>query len=120
MKNRIYLLLIFSCISLNSCTTDSISDLEEAQNENSITYTSTIKGIIDNNCIRCHAAVPINGAPMSLTTYENVKDAVLNRNLLDRISRAEGTSGAMPFGGPRLSQNSIDAINEWANTNFPQ
>jgi len=57
---------------------------------------------------------------MSLTTYEKVKDAVLNRNLLNRISRAEGTSGAMPLGGPRLPQNSIDAINEWANTNFSQ
>jgi len=120
MKKKTYLLLIISCIAFNGCTTDSISDLEEIQNENSITYISTIKGIIDNNCIRCHATVPINGAPMSLTTYENVKEAVLNRNLLDRISRAEGTSGAMPFGGPRLPQNSIDAINEWTNTDFPQ
>lgn len=119
MKNKIYILSIFSCITFNSCTTDSISDLEETD-ETVITYATTIKGIIDNNCIRCHATVPINGAPMSLTTYENVKDAVLNRNLLDRISRAEGTSGAMPFGGPRLPQSNIDAINEWANNNFPQ
>lgn len=119
MKNIINFLLLSGFVALSSCSTDSLSDLEGI-NENSVTYTSTIKGIIDNNCIRCHATVPINGAPMSLTTYENVKDAVLNRNLLDRISRAEGTSGAMPFGGPRLPQNSIDAINEWANTDFPQ
>jgi hypothetical protein len=119
MKNKIYILLIFSCITFNSCTTDSVSDLEETE-VTIITYTTTIKGIIDNNCIRCHATVPVNGAPMALTTYENVRDAVLNRNLLDRISRAEGTSGAMPFGGPRLPQSNIDAINEWADNNFPQ
>lgn len=119
MKNRIYLLLIISCIAFNSCTTDSLSDLEGTSDE-TITYTSTVKGIIDNNCIQCHAAVPINGAPMALITYENVKEAVLNRNLLDRISRAEGTAGAMPFGGPRLAQRNIDAINEWTNTDFPQ
>ena len=118
MIQKIFLLaLLYTTIS---CTTDSISDLEEIQNENPITYFSTVKRIIDNNCIQCHAAVPINGATMSLTTYEKVKDAVLNRNLLNRISRAEGTSGAMPLGGPRLPQNSIDAINEWANTNFSQ
>ncbi|WP_333809942.1 cytochrome c [Flavobacterium sp.] len=120
MKNRIYILSILSCITFNSCTTDSVSDLEDTQNEGAITYTTRVKAIIDNNCVRCHASVPVNGAPMSLTTYENVKDAVLNRNLIDRISRAEGSSGAMPLGGPRLTQNNIDAINEWANTNFPR
>lgn len=119
MKHKIIFLSILVCIIFNSCTTDSFSDLEGIPEE-SITYTSTVKEIIDNNCIQCHASTPVNGAPMSLTTYENVKDAVLNRNLLDRISRAEGTSGAMPFGGPRLPQSSIDAINEWANTDFPQ
>lgn len=120
MKNRIYLILFLSCITFNSCTTDSVSDLDNTQDNNTITYTSTVKTIINNNCIQCHASVPTNGAPMSLTTYENVKDAVLNRNLLDRISRAEGTPGAMPLGGPRLPQNSIDIINDWASTNFTQ
>lgn len=108
-----------SCITFNSCTSDSISDLEGI-NETNVTYSTTVKSIIENNCIQCHASTPVNGAPMSLITYENVKDAVLNRGLLDRISRAEGTPGAMPFGGPRLPQTSIDAINNWANNNFPQ
>jgi len=33
--------------------------------------------------------------------------------LLDRISREEGASGAMPLGGPRLPQNTIDLIFQW-------
>lgn len=120
MKNKFYLIILSGFATLSSCTTDSLSDLGESDNTSEVTYTSTIKSIIDNNCIMCHGDVPTNGAPMSLTTYENVKDAVLTRNLLDRISRTEGTSGAMPFGGPRLSQNDINAISTWIDANFPQ
>lgn len=119
MKNNIYFVLTISFFTFYSCTSDSIYDLGGIT-ETNVTYSSTVKAIVDNNCIQCHASTPVNGAPMSLTTYENVKDAVLNRGLLDRISRAEGTDGAMPFGGPRLPQTNIDAINNWANNNFPE
>jgi len=120
MKNKIYLIILSGFATLSSCTTDSLSDLGQPTDLNEITYNSTVKSIIDSNCIVCHGNVPTNGAPMSLTTYENVKDAVLTRGLLDRISRAEGTSGAMPFGGPRLPQNDINAISTWIDANFPQ
>lgn len=120
MKTKNYLIILSCFAAFSSCTTDSLSDLGEPNNTLEITYTSTVKSIIDNNCITCHGNVPTNGAPMSLTTYENVKDAVLNRNLLDRISRSEGTSGAMPLGGPRLPQNDINAVTTWINADFPQ
>lgn len=120
MKTKNYLIILSGFATFSSCTTDSLSDLEEQTNISEITYTSTVKSIMDNNCIVCHGNVPTNGAPMSLTTYENVKDAVLNRNLLDRISRSEGTSGAMPLGGPRLPQNDINAISAWIDADFPQ
>jgi hypothetical protein len=51
---------------------------------------------------------------MSLVTYENVKQAVLSRGLLDRISRNNGEEGLMPNGGPRMPQNNIDLINAWS------
>lgn len=103
----------FFILIMTSCTTDSLSDLTTVEEVEMITYSENIKSIIDNNCIACHASTPVNGAPMSLTTYENVKEAVLDRGLLDRISRAEGTPGAMPFGGPRLPQNDINTIIQW-------
>lgn len=109
---KLIILVPFSFL-LNSCTNDSLSDLTTVDDIESATYTQNVKSIIDNNCIVCHGSTPANGAPMSLTTYEKVKEAVVNRGLLDRISRAEGTSGAMPFGGPRLPQTSIDAIVQW-------
>ncbi|MBF4519354.1 hypothetical protein D3C87_2000470 [compost metagenome] len=50
---------------------------------------------------------------MSLVTYEQVKNAVLNRGLLTRISLENGDSSLMPQGGPRLPQATIDIINKW-------
>jgi hypothetical protein len=57
---------------------------------------------------------------MSLTTYADVKNAVLNRGLLDRISRAQGSPGMMPNGGIRLPQATIDKIFEWAQNGLPE
>lgn len=105
-----------SILIITSCTSDSESDLTNNTpiNEN-VTYTGTIRNIIDNNCIMCHGTTPTNGAPMPLTTYANVKDAVLNRGLLDRISRPQGSPGMMPSGGTRLPQSTIDQVVQWKN-----
>jgi len=77
-----------------------------------VTY-QDVRFVFENICTQCHSNPTQNGAPMPLVTYENVRDAVLNRPLLDRISREEGASGAMPLGGPRLPQNTIDLIFQW-------
>jgi mono/diheme cytochrome c family protein len=75
---------------------------------------------MDTNCISCHGNTPSNGAPMSLTTYQNVKDAVLTKGLIDRISRAQGAAGMMPFGGTRLPQSKIDEVINWKNNGYVQ
>ncbi|MES2410455.1 MAG: cytochrome c [Bacteroidota bacterium] len=121
MKKRLYFPLIaaFGIVFVLSCTNDSSSDLIDIT-QGEITYANTVKAIIDNNCISCHADVPVNGAPMSLTTYENVKNAVQTRGLLDRISRPQGAPGMMPSGGTRLPQAKIDQIFEWASNGLPE
>ena len=50
---------------------------------------------------------------MSLATYDMVKEAVLNRDLLDRINRNPGDDGLMPLGGPRLPQQTINLLFKW-------
>lgn len=120
MKNKKSIFILALFVAFSSCTNDSISDLGKTINLDEITYNSTIKGIIENKCTNCHGEIPTNSAPMSLTTYEEVKEAAINRNLLDRISRAEGTSGAMPLGSSRLPQSEIDAFSAWINANYPQ
>jgi uncharacterized membrane protein len=77
------------------------------------TYNQNVKSIIDNNCVVCHATVPKNGAPMSLVTYDQVKQAVMSRGLLTRISLENGNGSLMPSGGPRMPQATIDIILKW-------
>lgn len=108
-------------LALVSCSNDSTSDLiDSTPIDEDVTYTANIKSIIDNNCISCHGTIPTVGVPMSLTTYENVREAVLNRGLIDRISLENGTSGLMPEGGPRLPQNTIDLIIQWQTDGFQE
>lgn len=116
MKKKTLLIVpfILGLFLVTSCTNDSSNDLIEIDENVDITYTNTVKSIIDNNCITCHSAVPQFGAPMPLVTYEQVKDAVLNRGLLDRISRDQGASGMMPLGGTRLPQVVINQVFEWS------
>lgn len=110
---RLILSFVFISFLFTNCTNDSTSDLIEGIGTGDATYTLNVKSIIDNNCIMCHAATPVNGAPMSLTTYEQVKDAILHRPLVDKISRPQGAPGMMPNGGTRLPQASINIIIKW-------
>lgn len=108
-----FLLIITVCAIILSCTNVSEDDLIDVTPlPNTVTYVDDVKSIIDNNCISCHNNPPTNGAPMSLLLFENVKDAVQNRNLIGRIT-GEGPGNLMPFGGPKLPQNIIDIIIQW-------
>lgn len=113
MKNTKYFIFI-SFLFIASCSTNSEDDLTNPiVLNNTTTYTLNIKQIIDNNCTSCHGASPSNGASTSLVTYAQVKASVQSGSLLDRISRAQGSSGMMPNFGTRLPQTSIDLIADW-------
>jgi mono/diheme cytochrome c family protein len=103
-----------------SCTSNSTSDLTNPSVVGNVTYTKDIKPIVDQNCIRCHGDVQLNGAPMALTTYAFVKDAILTRPLLVKISKENGEPGLMPNGGPRLPQEKIDLFFKWKEQGLQQ
>ena len=112
MKHKFIFCLTVLLFSYN-CSYVSEDDLiDTTPLPETITYQDNVKTIIDNNCISCHSNPPINGAPISLTTYNDVKNAIENNGLISRIS-SEDLSFVMPFGGPRLPQNLIDIIIEW-------
>ncbi len=114
MKKKLFqIILLNSILFLFGCTAVSEEDLVDATPiPETITFNENVKPIIDNNCIFCHSNPPQNGAPMPLVSYENVKEAVQNRNLVGRIS-SEDPAFMMPFGGPRLPQNLIDIVIQW-------
>lgn len=67
-----------------------------------VTFNADIKPLITANCGSCHS---------SFTTYQTAKNNI--DKILDRIQRAAGSSGAMPQGGPKLSQSDIDKFIKW-------
>ncbi|HKX86567.1 MAG TPA: hypothetical protein VJL37_07835 [Flavobacterium sp.] len=111
------ILSLFFALPFLGCVSDSESDLTNPVPE-IVSYASDVKPIIENNCLFCHTNPPQNGAPMSLITLLDVRNAIENRGLLDRISRPQGADGMMPNGGTRLPQSSIDLIIKWRDDGF--
>lgn len=103
MKYISKLTLICICLlGFSSCTKAFISDGTETTNpiDKTITYTADVKQIMTNNCITCHGG-PSPSAGLELTTYTNVKNAALNRNLLERMNDA---TAPMPQSGLLILQ----------------
>jgi uncharacterized membrane protein len=111
--NKIHYLIFSTLFFVFGCSNHSEDDLTTPLTSNTTKYIQNIKPIIDNNCVACHGATPSAGAQTSLVTYNQVKTSVQNNGLIDRISRAQGASGMMPYQGTRLPQSSIDLIIDW-------
>lgn len=107
MKKLFIVPIIIVLFFFNSCTSDDDDKMTDLP-ANDVTYTATIKVIIDDNCLNCHVDPPLNGASMSLLTFENVRDAVMNRDLIGRV---EG--GSMPPVGDLLTDSQVQAIKDW-------
>jgi hypothetical protein len=97
---------------LFSCSSNSEDDLIlPIENIEIVKYTQNVKPIIDNNCVICHGNSNPN-AGLSLTNYNQVKQAVLNNGLLNRIAKPSGDPQLMPTTG-RMPQQTIDLILKW-------
>ena len=108
MKKYIYLSSIL--LSLYSCESTTYESLEEPEViVGKVTYTANVKSIIDANCIACHAS---GSRLRSLETYADVKNAMQNSDLLQRIQQQNGTPGQMPKAG-RMPQDKINTILQW-------
>lgn len=106
------LFILVAAAAFASCESHTYEDIQDdTVIVGNVTYDAHVKTIIDNNCISCHA----DGGSASfrpLTTYSEVKDAVENTDLLDRIQRQNGEDGLMPQTG-RMAQSKIDVILQW-------
>lgn len=89
MKKKLSLpfILLFGLVFW-ACSSESVSDLADIDPEEPVTFVADIQPILQNDCANCHGAVPANGAPNSLQTYEQVRNAVLTEDLINRINNA--------------------------------
>lgn len=83
-----------------------------------VTYDASIAGLIDYRCTGCHSGNNPEGGLM-LTTYEEVKSAALNGDLLERIELPESNSASMPPNGS-LDSCDIDLIKTWIALGGPE
>lgn len=120
LKNLISLivvtLLMFSCSGSDDDPITPNSNIPDPNPNNStnITYNSHIKTIMSGNCTSCHGNPTTSSAPMSLTTYSEVKNAVETRGLIERINNA---NNPMPQGG-LMSQTNRDLVQQWKDQGF--
>ena len=110
--------LLLAILALTSCANESTSDLIDVPSVENVTYTNTIKDIIDNNCIECHGDPTQSGAPISLDTYDRVKEN--NDEIIIRISKEQGQPGFMPQGAAKLPPPFIDLFTKWKNQGLQQ
>lgn len=116
MKKLEALTILFCVAMFVSCSSDSADDGDPTPPVNKdVTYAKNVKPIIDGTCIRCHSNPPVNSAPMSLTTYDNVKQAVTDRSLIARVE-----DGSMPPDGSDLTSTQIKTIKDWEAGGFKE
>lgn len=107
-------LIILTSVTMASCTTTEIP-LDEVTDPiiELVTYTGDVKTIIDSNCIGCHGTSSPQ-AGLSLVTYQQVRTAAENGNLITRMNNA---TNPMPPSGI-LSANVRAIIDAWADDGF--
>jgi hypothetical protein len=114
---KLLITLTLTSFFITNCSTNSTDDLVGPIPVN-VTYENDVKSIIESNCIACHQEPSMGGTLISLADYEKVKQAVVSKELINRISRAQGSEGMMPQGGMKLPQNKIDIIVKWKDQGF--
>ncbi|WP_157831422.1 c-type cytochrome [Confluentibacter flavum] len=114
MNFKYLMSLLVITVFLFNCSSG--GDDPSAPDPTTVTYNGNIKSIMSNNCTSCHGSTPANGAPMSLTTYSQVKSAVETRGLITRIN---STSNPMPPSpNSPLSNADKNLIQQWKDGGF--
>lgn len=81
-----------------------------------VTFSGSVEPILSNYCYSCHSgANPVGGS--TLTTYQDVVNAVNNSDLYERVQRMQGFS-PMPPGGT-LPACDLNKIGRWISDGMP-
>ena len=77
-----------------------------------VTYSATIRTIIDNNCIGCHTGGSSYNRNVDLSTHAGVQRVAMSGQLAGAISHAAGFT-PMPFQRPKLDDCTIAKMKAW-------
>ena len=120
IKKTSFIIGLIVLISLNSCYYDSVEELYPQPpvcDTSGVTYSGTVKPIIDANCTDCHSgSVPAGN--ISLANYNEVVVAAQNGSLLGTIRHDNGWS-PMPKNGNKIDDCSIKKLEVWVDSGTP-
>ncbi len=110
------MVLAFSMMGLTGCYYDVAEELYPANGTTgcdtaAVTYSLTVKPILDQNCMSCHSQALQQGGVV-LETHAAVVNYVTSGELLGAINHVSGFS-PMPQGGPKLNDCNILKIETW-------
>lgn len=110
--------VLLLCIATSGCYYDVEEELYGVCNTGTVTYSSTITGIISNyGCLNCHGGnAPTAG--FSLEGYDNVKAKVTDGRLFGAINHETGYS-PMPQGANKMTQCDINKVKAWIDAGAP-
>jgi len=113
IMNQKSLLIFILLVGILSCTNDNQEEFYNATecDTSDITFSATIKPIIDNNCKSCHQAGSASG--ILLVSYSDIKTRVDDGSLMGAIKHQSGYS-PMPQGG-KLDDCTISKLDAWIN-----
>ena len=118
MKKKIVIAFLMACI-FASCKYNVEEELYGACSTAGVTYSVTIKNILDNNtCISCHGGSFPSGN-INLENYVGVRTQALNGKLFGAVNHSPGFS-AMPRGGSKITPCEIAKIKAWIDAGAPQ
>lgn len=118
MKSRNSIPFILLLFFLAACVYNNeeklYSDTSSACNLENVTYTATIKPILQASCYSCHSNTNANGkgAGLRLENYSDLQIQVKNGRLMGAVRHEKGFS-AMPDGGGKLTDCQINQLQKW-------
>ena len=107
------IVLLAGVLYLQSCKKDDPKGPDCNLPNATLSYTLNIKGIIDQQCVSCHAGS--GPGPDDYRTYEGIKSHLGEGHVLDRVVITKD----MPQGGG-MSQAQRDSINCWIAAGYPK
>jgi hypothetical protein len=109
---KIINVVLFPFILFSGCE----NNVEENSEDNPVDctevetyYTENVAPILESNCTGCHSG-PTPKAGLSLDSYSNVRAAIKTGNVLDRVTRVQGSPGFMPNSGTKLSDANLEIL----------
>jgi|MLJW01.1.fsa_nt_gi mono/diheme cytochrome c family protein len=91
---------------------------QTACNLTGVTYSVSVKAILNSNCYSCHSGNAAAGGGIALDNYNAVKVYVTNGQLMNSINHTGGIPG-MPLSGSQLGSCEIQTIQAWINSGTP-